>query len=710
MATTAVSSTSTTAATTAATNKANAQKIMTSLGAGSGVDVTSLAQSLVNAEKLPKETELNTKISKNDARVSGYSAVMFMMTELKTSFTALKDRNNFNALSTSNSNSSAFGVTTSEAAVTGNHEVEVLRLAKAQRTVSGGLASASALLNGGKAMSLSLKVGEASAVARSITTRQGTTAATEATSVTFQNLAVNETVTVGGLTYTATQPTTAADLAAAFANVSSTPANGSFSGSLTGFTAASSATPGTLIFTSDTANANVTDLTVSTTASTSPILATSQGAAAATERTTVTFKDMAAGESITVGGLKYTSTGVSTAVQVAAAFSGLQAGGTTPANPLTGTFTGALTDFNAGVTDSSGTLSFTSTTATNNVSDLAVFGSSVDISLAAGKDTPQGIVDAINASKVGVTAQLVNTGDGSATPYQIILSGPVGLTGAFSINAQYGEGTGSPGLTFPSGHAANQMATDALVKVDGISYTRSSNTLSDVVSGLTLNLKSTTTSSASLDVTRDNAVLKEKLAALVTAYNDADNILNEVSNPKSTLDTYGATLVGDSTVRSLRQQLRAMVSGLSSTPGENIKSFAQMGISIDQKGVMSLDDAKLETALTNNYTDVVKSFTGGYNNLGTYSTLSAGFAGDAVKKITNIIGSKGALTTNTATANTQNTKYKADLEKLNTRMDSLLARYTKQFGVMESLVGQVNSQKTSLKSSFDGLMAMYTKA
>lgn len=125
---------------------------------------------------------------------------------------------------------------------------------------------------------------------------------------------------------------------------------------------------------------------------------------------------------------------------------------------------------------------------------------------------------------------------------------------------------------------------------------------------------------------------------------------------------------------------------------------------------MSLDDAKLETALTDNYTDVVKSFTGGYNNLGTYSTLSAGFAGDAVKKITSIIGSKGALTTNTATANTQNTKYKADLEKLNTRMDSLLARYTKQFGVMESLVGQVNSQKTSLKSSFEGLMAMYTKA
>jgi len=701
-----------TAASVAATNKANAQKIMSSMGAGSGVDVTSLAQSLVNAEKLPKENELNTKITKNEARVSGYSAVMFMMTELKTAFTALKDRNNFNALTASNSNPSAFSVTAGESALTGSHEIEVTRLAKAQRSVSGGLASATTSLNGGAAMSLSLKIGSASAVARAVTTRQGVAAATESASVTFQDLAPNETVTVGGLTYTASQATTAANVAAAFADPSSSPSN--FSGSLTGFTAASSATSNALVFTSTSAGANVTDLAVSTNAATAPTVSTSQGVAALTERTTVTFKDMLPGETITVGGLKYTATVTTTAAQVAAAYASAQAGGATPSNPLTGTFSGALANFNAGVSDGTGTLSFTSTTAGSNVTDLPVYGSSADISLAAGKDTPQGIVDAINASKSGVTAQLVNTNDGSATPYQIILSGPVGLTGGFTINTNYGTGTGTPGLTFPTNRSPNpnQEATDASVTVDGISYTRSSNTLTDVVPGLTLNLKGTTTltGAATVDLTRDNTAIKDKLTALVTAYNDADNILTEVSNPKSALDTYGATLVGDSTVRSLRQQLRSMVSGLSSTPGDNIKSLAQMGVNIDQKGVMSLDATKLDTALSDHYSDVVKSFTGGYNNLGTYSTLSAGFAGDAVKKITDIIGSKGALTTNTNTANTQNTKYKADLEKLNTRMESLLARYTKQFGAMDSLVGQVNSQKTSLKSSFDGLMAMYTKA
>jgi flagellar hook-associated protein 2 len=716
MATTAVSSSTTSAASTpaptagsiAATNKANAQKIMTSMGAGSGVDVTSLAQSLVNAEKLPKQNEINTRITKNDARVSGYSAVMFMMTELNKSFTALKDRNSFNSLSATNSNTSAFDVVPGPTAAAGRHDIEVTRLAKAQRTVSGGLASATALLNGGKAMSLSIKVGDASAVARSVTTRQGAALATEAATVTFQNLTQNQTVTVGTLTFTAPQAMSAAEVAAAFADPSAL--QSSFAGTLTGFTASTTPTAGALVFTSTTANTNVSNLAVTSSAISAPTVATIDGVdTPVTERTTLTFKDMLPGESITVGGLKYTATLATSAAQLATAFSGLQAGGTAPSNPLTGTFTGALTDFNSGVADGSGNLAFTSTTAGSNVTDLPIFGSSADISLAAGKDTPQGIVDAINASKVGVTAQLVNTGDGTATPYQIILSGPVGLTGAFSINTSYGAGTGTPGLTFPVS-AANQTATDALVKVDGINYTRSSNTLADVVPGVTLNLKTTTGSAASVDLTRDNTAIKDKITALVTAYNDADNILTEVSNPKSTLDTYGATLVGDSTVRSLHQQLRAMVAGLSSTPGDTVKSMAQMGISVDQKGVMSLDATKLDTALTDNYSDVVKSFTGGYNNLGTYSTLSAGFAGDAVKKITNIIGTKGALTTNTSTANTQNTKYKADLEKLNTRMDSLLARYTKQFSAMDSLVGQVNSQKTSLKSTFDGMMASYTKA
>jgi flagellar hook-associated protein 2 len=184
--------------------------------------------------------------------------------------------------------------------------------------------------------------------------------------------------------------------------------------------------------------------------------------------------------------------------------------------------------------------------------------------------------------------------------------------------------------------------------------------------------------------------------------------MGEVSNPKSTFDTYGATLVGDSTVRSLKNQLRDMIMGASSTPGSGVGAMWQMGISVNETGTMSVDSTKLDAALTDNYADVVKTFTGNQNGLTIYSPAPGGIAGDAVRKLTKILGSDGVLVSQSTSAETQNTKYQADLTKLQTRMDALLLRYQKQFASMDSLVGNVNSQKTSLKSTFDGMMASLT--
>ena len=506
MATTAVSSTSkatSSAADIAAANRAAAQKLLTSLNAGSGVDVASLAQNLVDAEKTPQQNAINAKITKNEARVSGYAAISFVSSELNNAFTALKDQNNFSSLVATNSQSSAFSATTSATATSGSHEIEVLQLAKAQRTISTGYASATVPVNGGNAMSLTL--------------------------------------TVGGI-----------------------------------------------------------------------------------------------------------------------------------AKPV--------------------------------------------ISLAEGKDTPQDIVNAINAAKTGVTATLANTGDGSASPYQIVLSGAKGAAGSFSLSASYkqADGTtssspnaGSTGLTFGNNNA-NQIASDAKVKVDGITFTRSTNTLTDVLPGTTLDLKTVTTGVADLSLVRDTTALKEKFKALVTSYNDASSMLNVVTDPKSTMETYGATLAGDSTARSVKALMRTLVQGESNTPGSKISTMWQMGISIDRSGVMSLDEAKLDAALADNFDDVVQTMTGNTNGLSAYSTKPAGFAGEAMRKLSKLIGPSGVLLTNSQNAETQNSKYQADLGKLETRMTTLLARYNKQFSSMESIVGGVNSQKTSLKSSFDGMMSVYT--
>jgi flagellar hook-associated protein 2 len=397
-----------------------------------------------------------------------------------------------------------------------------------------------------------------------------------------------------------------------------------------------------------------------------------------------------------------------TGTQVAAAFAGLAASGTTPANPATGTFSGNLSGFNAQADQGIATLRFTVTSDAVAPSSMAVSAATANIQLAAGKDTPQDIVDAINASAAGVTAQLVNTGDGSGSPYQLILTGPLGTAGAFTLSTNYGAGTSSPGLSFSNTNPARQTATDAIVKVDGVSYTRSNNTVSDVVPGLTLTLKTPTSSAASVDLTRDTSSIKTKIKSLVTAYNDAITIFKEVSDPKSTLDTYGKTLVGDSTTRSLKAQLRSIVMSPSSTPGTSVGSLWQMGLSIDQTGVMSLDEAKLDAVMSSNYSDVVKTFTGNQNGVTAYSTAPAGIAGDAFVKISSLLSRTGPLLTQSESATSQNTKYQSELTKLQTRMDSLLLRYQKQFSSMDSLVGNINTQKTSLKSTFEGMMASLT--
>jgi flagellar hook-associated protein 2 len=343
---------------------------------------------------------------------------------------------------------------------------------------------------------------------------------------------------------------------------------------------------------------------------------------------------------------------------------------------------------------------------------LAVDGTAVpDIVLADGQDTPQNMIDAINSANAGVTASLVANAEGSTYPYKIFLTGPSGTPSEFSLSVNYGAGDEvmvSPGLHFSADNATNQTAADAKVKVDGITFTRSSNTLTDVVPGLTFSLKGTTSSSSTVDLTRDTTAIKEKLNAMVTAYNDAVTIMGEVSNPKSEFETYGATLVGDSTVRSLKQQLRQMIMGQSSTPGSNVGAMWQMGISVSELGTMSIDNTKLDAALTNNYSDVVKTFTGNQNGLTIYSPASGGIAGDAVRKLTTMLGATGILASQSTSATKQNTRYQADLTKLQTRMDALLARYQKQFASMDSLVGNVNSQKASLKSTFEGMMANLT--
>ena len=211
----------------------------------------------------------------------------------------------------------------------------------------------------------------------SLAITKGATGATrESNSVTFKDLANGQTVTVGGLTLTASGAITAAAVAAGFASRAdgasgNAVGNGTFSGNLAGWSTSAITSGSTLTFTSATANSDVTDLPNTGTLAVRPTVVKTDGAAAAaTESNVATFRDLVAGESITIGGLTLTASGSILAGAVASAFGSLSNGRT--GNIVTnGSFSGTLSGWTTGAANGTA-VTFTSATTNADVTDLAV--------------------------------------------------------------------------------------------------------------------------------------------------------------------------------------------------------------------------------------------------------------------------------------------------------------------------------------------------
>jgi flagellar hook-associated protein 2 len=136
---------------------ANADFI-TALGAGSGVNIQSLAVALAEAEVNPKIDSTNTKIDNEGRRVSGYAALTAALANLRTAYANLNDKSEMADLSLTNTHTDYFKVTAAATASPGTHSVVVSQLADSQRSQSTAYSSKSASINGGAAMSLTFTV------------------------------------------------------------------------------------------------------------------------------------------------------------------------------------------------------------------------------------------------------------------------------------------------------------------------------------------------------------------------------------------------------------------------------------------------------------------------------------------------------------------------------------------------------------------------
>jgi flagellar hook-associated protein 2 len=173
------------------------------------------------------------------------------------------------------------------------------------------------------------------------------------------------------------------------------------------------------------------------------------------------------------------------------------------------------------------------------------------------------------------------------------------------------------------------------------------------------------------------------------------------------VEEFGGSLAGESLLQTVRTQVRAMITDTSSTPGTTIKAARNVGLSIDRNGKLNLDESKLDAALQDNFNEVSTLFSGGTNNKSIYSTAPGGLAGDAVNKIEKMLLSTGSIDTQSQSATAKITKFKEELVILEDRMQKLMNRYMSQFSVMESIVGNSNSTREGLKSTFEGMMKSY---
>ena len=339
-------------------------------------------------------------------------------------------------------------------------------------------------------------------------------------------------------------------------------------------------------------------------------------------------------------------------------------------------------------------------------------GTASNIAIAAGNDHPQGVVAAINAAGLGVTAVLV-AADSAGSAYRIALQGQTGASNSFTISSTLSDSD----LGFhdvSNGNVANNSGTlslqnpgDASLTYNGVGLTRSSNVVTDVLPGLTVSLNGTTSGgdTVNLNVVSDRATLKTKLQDLVTLYNDVKFAMDELSDPDSDNEEVGGSLAKDlATIRTVRDTIYQAVTQDSSTPSGNVTALRDIGISVTRDGNLTFTESTYDTVAASSFDDISVMLTAGTNNQSRYDGQSQGLATDAMIKLETLTDSiSGIFVTRTSSAQTAIRRYEKDLESLEARMEAVYERYLQQFTVMESLVNTLNSTRESMATTWENM-------
>ena len=292
-------------------------------------------------------------------------------------------------------------------------------------------------------------------------------------------------------------------------------------------------------------------------------------------------------------------------------------------------------DISSGFSSSSSSLLGTGTFTINGPTSKVITIDSSNNSL-------QGLMAAINAESgtTGVSASIINDGS-SGSPYHLILTGK-DASSSFTVSSNLQDQFSNP-ITFTTTNV--QTAQQALLTIDGIDVVSNSNTVTGVISGVTLNLNAVSAvtdvgpppvyASTKMDIVADTSALEEKVTAFVSSYNKimdwissgyADNIppidsttsssTSTTSSSDSTTSTNGVTdaqlsklLRGDATINSIKRGIQSILTD-SVINGGSLHILSEIGISTNKDGTLNLNNTKLESTLQDNFSDVTKLLAG----------------------------------------------------------------------------------------------------
>ncbi len=329
----------------------------------------------------------------------------------------------------------------------------------------------------------------------------------------------------------------------------------------------------------------------------------------------------------------------------------------------------------------------------------------VNVALTAGDTNTtvlSNIATAINASGAAVSASVVAVTSSSSR--LVLTSKTTGSTNAVSLSNLSGTLLDNIGLTagILSGRTASTSSTagfantstaalDANFKLDGIDLVRESNSVSDAVTGVTLELKGTqllTDTPTTLKVGIDKDKVKASVEKFIKDYNDALSYLTA----KTSVDPNTKTrqiLAGDTTLALLRVDLRTIATGqVTSVVSGNPKILADIGIKAAADGTLSISDsAKLDDALSSDPAKVADLF-----------NSSNGIAVQLQSKLEGFVSTTGIIQSSKNSVNDSIKNANDRIQRLNTALDKKANRFRDEYLQALEAMTRVSQQQQTLQS------------